>query len=267
MKKSWIAVLALACAVVRAHADVVSELPKCGADPKAKSCVCNGEVREGDKVTLACLGSPKPDSRWGLNTLSVQSGHIGGADGAGPGGVVSVGVFNTKRWAVEIEGGSFQMGGLTINNTQDEGPAVPGFPQAGEIFANSVVNSPATRYLPMGDVKFTPVRLFHDRVRPFIGGEVGMAQVLGEAVVNSNVVLNQGGQITPIQTLPTQLQPTGVAANHFGGAIIGGANVRLDKSDKWNAVSEIHYGPTGYTVYSGGLQYNLKRHKKDDAAK
>jgi hypothetical protein len=260
MKKSLMAALVVACTVIRVHAADVSKLPKCGEDPKAKSCVCNGEVREDDKVALSC-------SRWGINTLSVQGGHIGGADGTGPGGAVSVGIFDTKRWAVEIEGGVFQMGGLTVLNTQDEGPAVPGYPQAGNIRVNSVINSPATRYIPMADVKFTPVRLFHDRVRPFVGGEAGLAQVIGEAVVNSNVVLNQGGQITPIQTLPTQLQPTGTAANHFAGAIIAGANVRLDKDDKWNAVSEYRYAPTGYTVYSGGLQYNIKRHKKDDDAK
>ena len=277
MKKIWMFVLIAGWTTVQARAAGVDGLPKCGEAPQAMACQCNGEVRTGDKVAQPCDQLPDAPSagkvsHFGLHSVGVQSGYMSGVGGTGYAGVVSVKVFSAKlgkklgTLSAEVEAGRFNMDGITKPVTVDLGPAVPGYPAAGELKANATVKVSPSAYYPVAAVKYSPGSLFH-RVQPFVGLEVGVAAAPTKTEPFSLTVVDvlPNGQSIPVKTLPAQTERTGYKTQ-FAGALVGGANVNLTK--RVAAVVEYRKAPAGeYSSWSGGVQYNFKKNDASQAKK
>jgi hypothetical protein len=270
MKNFWMFILIAVWATVQARADGVDGLPKCGEDLQAMACQCNGEVRTGDKVAQTCDQLPNAPSavkvsHFGLHSVGVQSGYMSGVGGTGYAGVVSAEVFSAKlgkklgNLSAEVEAGRFNMDGITKQVTEDLGPAVPGYPAAGELNANATVKVSNSAYYPVSAVKYSPVSLFHDRVQPFVGFEAGVVAAPTKTEPFSPTVVDvlPNGQTIPVETLPAQTERTGYKTQ-FAGALVGGANVKL--TNHVDAVVEYRSAPTAeYSIWSGGVQYNFKK--------
>ncbi|MFI5350348.1 MAG: hypothetical protein ACHQ2Z_12450 [Elusimicrobiota bacterium] len=271
-------------------------------DRASARCSCAGEVREGDQRLKSCEstsvsraraseatpsanaaapaakiaglmnapgfdgGPAAPESKFGIKSVNVSGGYITGADGTGiKNGSVGVEFYRQKTkfgtLSASAEGGRYQMNGIGFTNTQSVGVVgqLPnGTPIQGTVYSQGV--SPAVSYIPLANFKYEPPFKL-GRIHPYAVIEGGVSRLSStNATVNSQLVATVGGQTVGTQNLGSSLQPTGEARNHAGGGFGGGVDVDVTKHVALN--TQMIDAPTGYKVFTYGVNYKIHRHQK-----